>query len=73
MQTKRQLNQKKATSTVLRTSLVVTSLVGSLLVTAPVTDASACKGLENSACRANASCGWVKGYQRKDGRNVKSF
>jgi len=61
-------------SKVLSTSpgLVAISLV-MLLSTAQVNAASQCKGLENSACNQNASCGWVNGYERKDGRKVKSF
>jgi hypothetical protein len=34
---------------------------------------SDCKGLQNSACGAKASCRWVEGYQRKDNRKVKAF
>lgn len=35
--------------------------------------ASACKGLEQSACETSAQCGWVKSYERKDGKQVKAF
>lgn len=66
-------NQSKATSTIVRTGLIALSLTGSLLVASPAAAASACKGLDNSACTDNTSCGWVEGYQRKDGRSVKSF
>jgi hypothetical protein len=35
--------------------------------------ASACKGLTESACAANAGCSWVKGFTTKKGRVVKAF
>lgn len=63
----------KTNSIIARSSLVALSLIGSLLVSGPVSAASACKGLDNSACGNKSSCGWVEGYQRKDGRSVKSF
>jgi hypothetical protein len=63
----------KTNSIIARSSLVALSLIGSLLVSGPVSAASACKGLDNSACGSKSSCGWVEGYQRKDGRSVKSF
>lgn len=66
-------NQKNTASTIGRISLITISLLVSLLMAGPATAASACKGLENSACDNKASCGWVEGYQRKDGRAVKSF
>jgi hypothetical protein len=62
-----------APSTIVRTSLIALGLLTSLLAVSPATAASACKGLENSVCTSNASCGWVEAYQRKDGRTVKSF
>ena len=65
--------QNKTTSKIFRTSLMAASLLGLLLVAGPTSAASACKGLANSACSNSASCGWVEGYQRKDGRSVKSF
>jgi len=65
--------QNKPSTTALRASLITISLIGSMLVAGPATAASACKGLDNSSCDANASCGWVEGYERKDGRTVKSF
>ena len=67
------LNKTTNTSTALRASIVAITLIGSLVTTNSVTAASACKGLENSACNANASCGWVNAYERKDGRSVKAF
>ena len=53
-----------------------TLLVASLIATAAFSGqsyASQCKGLDNGACSAKASCSWVEGYERKDGRTVKSF
>ncbi|MBL4673680.1 MAG: hypothetical protein JKX81_15590 [Arenicella sp.] len=70
---KKTQTQIKANSTMTRASIIALSLIGSLLVSGPAAAASACKGLENSACSNKSSCGWVEGYQRKDGRSVKSF
>ncbi len=60
------------TKTIKTIAVINTILLGSLLAT-QANAASACKGLENSACTSTAQCGWVEGYQRKDGREVKSF
>lgn len=73
MKTNLDKNQKVATSRLVRVSLITLGLLASLFVAGPAAAASACKGLENSACNSNASCGWVDSYQRKDGRTVKSF
>ena len=43
------------------------------LSSGPANAASQCKGLKNNACSAEASCTWVEGYERKDGRTVNSF
>lgn len=48
-------------------------IVAMLLLTVSAQAASQCKGLDNSACDANAACGWVNGYARKDGREVSAF
>jgi len=54
--------------------LLVTTLIGSsFLFLGSVQAASACKGLEQTACQAEQSCGWVNAYSRKDGREVKAF
>lgn len=34
---------------------------------------SACKGLAESACQGAQACTWVKGYTRKDGREVTPY
>jgi hypothetical protein len=44
-----------------------------LLSSGHVAAASQCKGLDTKACGANASCGWVQSYERKDGRTVNAF
>ncbi len=67
------LGTNQTTSKLRRASIIALGLAASLLASNPTVAASACKGLENSACNTNASCGWVEGYQRKDGRSVKSF
>lgn len=54
-------------------SVIVASLLSGLMLVTNVNAASACKGLENSACKSNSACGWVNEYQRKDGRKVKGF
>ncbi len=58
---------------ILNKALLSTSLFIILGATAQVSAASDCKGLENSACQGATSCSWVEGYERKDGRTVKSF
>lgn len=50
-----------------------TLLASMTLASAPVNAASQCKGLDNAACNAEAACGWVEGYQRKDGKQVSAF
>lgn len=54
-------------------TVVVMGLLASTSAHSAGKSASQCKGLENAACSANAACGWVDGYQRKDGRKVNSF
>ncbi|MCX7632490.1 MAG: hypothetical protein N2Z22_04060 [Turneriella sp.] len=34
---------------------------------------SPCKGLDESACKANDKCTWVSGYTQKDGDKVKAY
>ena len=70
---KAKMYQTKTSSLFLRTSVIALALVGSVAVSSPVLAASACKGLDNSSCSNNSSCGWVDGYERKDGRKVKAF
>lgn len=65
--------QIESNAIVLRKSIIALSLIGLIMVAAPVTAANVCKGLDTSACNKSSSCGWVEGYQRKDGRSVKSF
>lgn len=62
----------KTKTNFVRTFLLTATLAG-VSVSGQVSAASACKGLENAACNSNTSCGWVQGYERKDGRKVKSF
>lgn len=57
----------------LKNTVTTTILVMGLFSTFGVSAASQCKGLDNSACNLNAACGWINGYERKDGRVVKSF
>lgn len=40
---------------------------------APAGADSACKGLPQNACQGSASCSWVNGYTRKDGREVAPY
>ncbi len=61
------MNQKTV-----RTFLITASFFASLAFSGQAL-ASSCKGLESSACGNSASCTWVDGYTRKDGRKVSSF
>lgn len=54
-------------------AVVATGLFASSSLHAAAKAPSQCKGLESAACSAAESCGWVEGYQRKDGRKVSSF
>jgi len=60
-------------TSIVRNSIITSSLVALICASVPGFAASNCTGLENSACASNASCSWIKGYERKDGRTVKSF
>jgi hypothetical protein len=53
--------------------LPVFSLVFVLGFPFPTHSASACKGLEESACNGNASCIWVSGYTTKNGNTVSAY
>lgn len=56
------------------TAFLVSALAaGSLFFSVNSVAANACKGLSNTACTNSDSCRWVNGYERKDGRKVKSF
>ncbi len=57
---------------IIRASLVTLSTIGIVSFSGQAS-ASNCKGLESAACESNVACSWVEGYQRKDGRQVKSF
>jgi hypothetical protein len=45
------------------------------LVLAPTSLLAAqdCRQLEEDSCKSSASCSWVNGYQRSDGRQVKAY
>ena len=60
------------TNQIVRTSLIAFAAFGALSINSQAL-ASQCKGLENAACDSNTACSWVQGYERKDGRQVKSF
>ena len=48
-------------------------ILSTLAMATPANAASQCKGLILEECQQIATCGWVDGYERKDGRTVKSF
>lgn len=50
----------------------VTLIATVVLVSAPTSAASQCKGVQQAACGAMTECAWVDGYVRKDGRSVSS-
>ena len=70
---KTKMSQNKTSPRFLKFSVIALALVGSVAVSSSALAASACKGLDNSSCSNNSSCGWVDGYERKDGRKVKAF
>lgn len=53
--------------------MAATLVLGLGLASTQANAAGQCKGLQNNACTTNAACTWVQGYERKDGRTVKSF
>jgi len=62
----------KSNKVFVRTTLLTSGLVA-LLSAGSASAVSACKGLDDSACNSDQTCRWVEGYERKDGRQVKSF
>ncbi len=56
----------------IRNSILMASIFGAISFSGQAS-AGDCKGLENAACSAESACSWVEGYERKDGRLVKSF
>ncbi|AFL72307.1 hypothetical protein [Thiocystis violascens] len=48
------------------------SLLIAPLAWQPANAASACKGMEQTACETNAECRWQAGYTRKDNVQVAS-
>lgn len=46
--------------------------VGLLAASSLAGAASHCKGLSENACASDQRCNWIKGYMRKDGREVSS-
>ena len=61
------------TKTQIAHTFLFTATLAAVFISAPASSANLCKGLESNACTTNLSCGWVEGYERKDGRKVKSF
>lgn len=57
----------------IRNTLTAAAIAAGLLMSGSANAANQCKGLDNSACKAESSCSWVNGYERKDGKTVKSF
>ena len=49
------------------------AVLGGILLAAFDVSASSCKALEQEACAAEPSCSWITGYQRSDGREIKSY
>ncbi len=50
-------------------SLVTTLSLSSFAVNAE----SACKGLEEAACKQSTSCNWISGYTTKNGNAVSAY
>lgn len=55
--------------------LAVVSLTAALaaLTLMPAAADNTCKGQSQQACDSTAGCTWVKGYARKDGREVAPY
>ena len=50
-------------------AIVTTVALGSGNVLA----AWSCRAMDQEACTASASCRWIKGYERSDGRKVAAY
>ena len=50
-------------------------LLGTVFAQSPFSAqaASECKGLDQTACSSNPACAWVKGYVRKDNKEVAAY
>lgn len=48
-------------------------LVASLIGAPSAFAASACKGLERSACENKTNCLWVEGYKKQNGSQVSGY
>jgi len=48
-------------------------LVASLIGAPSAFAASACKGLERSACEGKTNCLWVEGYKKQNGSQVSGY
>lgn len=55
-----------------RTWALTLLLVG-WIAALPAAAANDCKGLSKQACDGTQACSWVKGYTRKDGREVAPY
>lgn len=64
---------KRSKINVLKSTLALSIAATAMMFSVNTLAANDCKGLESSACETNASCRWVKGYQRKDNRKVNAF
>jgi hypothetical protein len=51
-------------------SILLSAAIFTVSAAQPVVAASACKGLDETACAANTECRWQAGYSRKDGSQV---
>jgi len=61
------------TNSIVKPIFISSVLFGLLFGSVQTYAASQCKGLESSKCDQNASCTWIDGYERKDGRKVSAF
>ncbi len=61
---------RKTVSPILGAVSVAAALVGTPIVSSAE---SACKGLEQAACAAKASCSWTNSYTRNDGKQVSGY
>jgi hypothetical protein len=55
-------------------SLLAFSLTATVgLTSQPLCSASACKGLDEAACREDTSCNWISSYTTKNGNTVSAY
>lgn len=57
----------------MRSASTAVIVSAAIMLSVPAQAASACKGLNDSACASAQSCSWINAYARKDGKKINGF